>query len=91
MDIIDTAANELQINSNELKRDSVRGYLEKMLSKVENEIFLIAKKYGVKDVFELDSRVKDGFVSEDNAYDDYFAFDSLEVDREKLKKLLKEI
>jgi hypothetical protein len=91
MDIIDTAANELQINSNELKRDSVRGYLEKMLSKVESEIFLIAKKYGVKNVFELDSRVKDGFVSEDNAYDDYFAFDSLEVDREKLKKLLKEI
>ena len=91
MDIIDTAANELQINSNELKRESVRGYLEKMLSKVESEIFLIAKKYGVKDVFELDSKVKDGFVSEDDAYDDYFAFDSLEADREKLKKLLKEI
>ena len=91
MDIIDTAANELQINSNELKRESIRAYLEKMLSRVESEIFLLAKKYGVKDVFELDSRVKDGFVSEDDAYDDYFAFDNLEADREKIKKLLKEI
>lgn len=91
MDLIAIAANELQINSNELIRESVRAYLMQKLSKVESEIFLLAKKYGVKDVFELDSRVKDGFVSEDDAYDDYFAFDSLEADREKLKKLLKEI
>ena len=88
MDIIDTAANELQINSNELKRESVRAYLMQKLSMVESEIFLLAKKYGVKDVFELDSKVKDGIVTEDDAYDDYFAFDNLEADREKLKKLL---
>ncbi|MEA3415811.1 MAG: hypothetical protein U9R02_06595, partial [Thermodesulfobacteriota bacterium] len=75
----------------ELIRESVRAYLMQKLSKVESEIFLLAKKYGVKDVFELDSRVKAGFVSEGDAYDDYFAFDSLEADRDKLKKLLKEI
>ena len=34
MDIIDTAANELQINSNELIRESVRAYLIQKLSKV---------------------------------------------------------
>ena len=63
MDLITIAANELQINSNELIRESVRAYLMQKLSKVESEIFLLAKKYGVKNVFELDSRVKDGFVS----------------------------
>ncbi len=91
MGLIDIAANELQINSNELIRESVRAYLMQKLSKVETEIFILAKKHGVKNVFELDSRVKEGFISEQDAYDDYFAFDNLEADRDKIKKLLKEL
>ncbi len=91
MGLIDIAANELQINSNELIRESVRAYLMQKLSKVETEIFILAKKHGVKNVFELDSRVKEGFISEQDAYDDYFAFDNLEADRDKIKNLLKEL
>ena len=91
MNVIDTTARELNMNSDELIKKGVRTYLEKMLSKVETEIFILAKKYGVKDVFELDSRVKEGLISEKDSYDDYFAFDNLEADREKIKKLLKEL
>ena len=91
MNIIDGVAKELHMNPDELIKEGVRTYLEKMLSKVETEIFILAKKYGVKNVFELDSRVKEGFISEKDAYGDYFAFDNLEADREKLKKLLKEL
>jgi len=91
MNVIDVTAKELNMNSDELIKEGVRTYLEKLLAKVETEIFILAKKYGVKDVFELDSRVKDGFISEQDAYDDYFAFDNLEADRDKIKKLLKEL
>jgi len=38
-------------------------------------------------VFEFDSKVKEGFISEDAAYDDYFTFDNLEAEREKLKAI----
>lgn len=91
MNVIDTTAKELNINSDELIKEGVKTYLEKLLAKVETEIFILAKKHGVKDVFELDSRVKEGFISEQDAYDDYFAFDNLEADRDKIKKLLKEL
>ncbi len=62
-----------------------------MPSKVETEIFILAKKYGVKDVFELDSRVKEELISEKDSYYDYFAFDNLEADRKKIEKLLKKL
>lgn len=91
MNVIDTTAKELNMNSDELIKEGVKTYLEKLLSKVETEIFILAKKHGVKDVFELDSRVKEGFISEQDAYDEYFAFDNLEADRDKIKKLLKEL
>ena len=91
MNDIDVVTKELHMKSNELIKKSVRTYLKHRLSRVESEIFLLAKKYGVKDVFELDSRVKEGLISEKDAYDDYFTYDNLEADRGKIKKLLEEI
>jgi len=91
MNVIDSVAKELHMSPNELIKEGVRTYLKQMLSKIESELFILAKKYGVKDVFELDSRVKEGLISEKDAYDDYFAYDNLEADREKIKRLLEEI
>mgnify|MGYP001564547912 CR=1 FL=1 len=88
MTVVDTVAKEFHLNPKELIADSLRTYLHRKLSKVEADIFLVAKKYGVKDVFELDLKVKKGLISEKDAYDDYFALDNLEADREKIKKLL---
>jgi len=91
MTVIDMVAKEFQMKPKELLKESLRTYLEKRLSKVEADIFLIAKKYGVKDVFELDAKVKDGIVSEKESYEDYFAFDNLEAEREKIKKFLEKL
>ena len=81
MAVIDTVAKELHMKPKELLKESLRTYLEKRLSKVEADIFLLVKKYGVKDVFELDAKVKEGFLSEKEAYEDYFVFDGLEAER----------
>ena len=91
MNVLDGVAKELQMNPEELMKESVKTYLNQKLSKVESEIFILARKYGVKDVFELDSRVKEGLISEKDAYEDYFAYDNLEVDRDKIKKLLEDL
>lgn len=91
MAFIDTAAKELKMNPNDLLNESLKSYLHSRLSKVETELFVLTKKYGVKDVFELDSKVKKGLISEKDSYDDYFTLDNLETDREKIKKLLKKI
>ena len=91
MTVIDMVARELQMKPKELLKESLRTYLEKRLSKIEADIFLVAKKYGVKDVFELDAKVKDGIVSEKESYEDYFVFDNLEAEREKIKKFLEKL
>ena len=91
MAVIDMVAKEFHMKPKELLKESLRTYLEKRLSKVEADIFLLAKKYGVKDVFELDSKMKEGFISEKGAYDDYFTFDNLEAEREKINIFLEKL
>lgn len=91
MVVINTMAKEFQMKPKELLKESLRTYLEKRLSKVEADIFLIAKKYGVKDIFELDTKVKNGIVSEKESYEDYFIFDNLEAEREKIKRFLEKL
>lgn len=91
MAVIDMVAKELHMNPKKLLNESLKSYLGKKLSKVEADIFLLAKKYGVKDVFELDAKVKKGFINEKDAYDDYFALDNLEAERAKIKKFLEKL
>jgi hypothetical protein len=91
MTVIDMVAKELHMESRDLLKESLKTYLEKRLFKIEADIFLIAKKYGVKDVFDFDSRVKGGFFSEKDAYEDYFILDNLEAEREKIKKFMEEL
>ncbi len=91
MAVIDAVAKELHMNPKELLKESLKTYLEKRLSKVEADIFLLAKKYGVKDVFEMDIKVKKGLISEKDAYDDYFTLDNLEAERKKIRKFLEKL
>ena len=91
MAVIDMVAKEFNMKPKELLKESLKTYLEKRLSKVEADIFLLAKKYGVKDVFDLDSKVKEGIVSEKEAYDDYFVLDNLEAERKKIKGFLEKL
>ena len=91
MNVINVVAKELQMSPDMLISEGVKTYLKQMLSKVESDIFILAKKYGVKEIFEMDSKVKNGFISENDSYQDYFTLDNLEADSDKLKKLLREI
>ena len=85
---IDRVAKELNIEKNGLIKESLQTYLNQKLLKIETELFLLAKKYGIKDIFEFDSNIRKGFISEKESYDDYFTFDNLEAEKETLKKII---
>ena len=91
MTVVDIIAKEFHLDPDDLLKESLKTYLRQKLVKTEADIFLIAKKYGVKDVFELDSKVKKGLTTEQDAYNDYFTLDNLEAEREKIKELLEKI
>lgn len=91
MTVVDMVAKEFHISPEELLKDSLKTYLHQKLSRIEADIFMIARKYGVKDVFELDSKVQKGMATEKDAYGDYFALDNLEAEKEKIKKLLEKV
>jgi hypothetical protein len=87
MTVIETAAGTPHMKPDDLVKESLRVFVEQKLAAVEAEIFFIAKKYGVKDVFELDPRIEEGLLSESEAYDDYFHLDHLEAKRQKYKQV----
>ena len=45
----------------------------------------------MNNVFELDSKMREEIVSEKEAFEDYFTFDNLEAEREKIKKSLERL
>jgi hypothetical protein len=87
MTVIEATAETLHMKPDVLLKESLEFYIEQKISAIEADIFLIAKKYGVKDVFELDKRIEEGLISETEAYDDYFHLDHLEAERQKLKRV----
>lgn len=91
MAVIDSVAKELHMKPDELLKESLKAYLELRLSKIEAGCYLIAKKHGVKDVFEMDKKAQTGGITERDSYDDYFILDNLEAERDSIKKALEEL
>lgn len=91
MTVIEFVAKELQMSPKELEKESLRSYLEKQLLKVESEIFRLAKKFGVSSVFELDKKLKDGRVGQKDAFEEYFALNHLESERDKIRAFLEKL
>ncbi len=81
-------ATELRTPPEQLMTESLRLYLEHRLRLVESELLRLAHKYGVQTVAELDRLVQSGKVHEEEAFEDYFEFDYLEAERDKIRELL---
>ncbi|HIC94780.1 MAG TPA: hypothetical protein EYP09_11120, partial [Anaerolineae bacterium] len=87
--LIEQVAKRLQTKPEILERESLRLYLKK-LRVIESELLLLAHKYGVKNVTELDEMIKQGKYHEDEAFEDYFNFDYLEHERDEILRMLEE-
>ena len=86
-----TIAQKLDIPPEALEKASLRAYLEARLRETEAQLFLLAKKHGVHTVQEFDAAVQAGRIRESNGFEDFFAFDHLETDREKIVEALQSL
>lgn len=91
MELLREVAEALDMKQDFLARKSLTLYLEKELCDTEAAIFKITSKYGVKPVFELDDRLKQGKLKEENMLDDFLELDYLEAKRDKIRRVLEKI
>ena len=84
-------ALKLRLSPRELERQSLRLFLRHRLRQIESQLLSLAHRYGVHTVTELDDLIQNGQVHEAEAFEDYFEFDHLEVERDALLDSLKEL
>lgn len=84
-------ARDLNMRPDALLKESIETFLKHRLKIIESELFLLAKKYGVDNVFEFDRMVREGTLHEDDAFEDYFKFDNLEAERDVLLNHLERV
>ena len=91
MKVFKEAAKALNMEPEELERQSVRSFMERELTNIEAEIFKISAKHGVTSVLDLDKKLKRGEVTEEDMLDDFTDFDFLESRKNELIKMLAKI
>jgi tRNA nucleotidyltransferase/poly(A) polymerase len=88
MQIIDEVASILNISKERVERESLKTFLERELRNIEAEIFKIGAKHGIKTIFELDEKLKQGEITEEEMMDDFMELDYLESRRDDLLKVM---
>ena len=65
-------AEDLRMKPDQLMKESLETFLKHRLKVIEAELFLLAKRYGVRDVQEFDRAIQEGRFHEQDAFEDYF-------------------
>ena len=91
MPTIEEVAKTLDFDPVNLKRESLKFFLQKELRAVEVEIYKIGNKHGVRSVLELDEKLKRGEIREEEMLDDFMEFEFLETRKEKILKVLEKV
>ena len=87
----ETVAMKLQISPKELEHHSLKLFLQQRLRIIETQLLDLARRYGVGSVLELDALIQQGQLHETESFEDFFAFDNLEAEKETVQKLLDEL
>lgn len=85
---LEELAKDLRMKPDELMKESLETFLKHKLKVIESELFLLAKRYGVRDVQEFDRMIQEGKFHEEDAFEDYFRFDNLEAERDLILEYL---
>lgn len=84
-------AKDLHMRPEALLKESIEVFLKRKLKVIESELFVMAKRYGVTSVTEFDKMVKEGRFHEEDAFEDYFEFDNLEAERDRILNHLEKL
>jgi hypothetical protein len=88
---LEKLAKDLRMKPDELMKESLETFLRHRLKLVESELFLLAKRYGVRDIHEFDRMIQQGRFHEQESFEDYFKLDNLEAERDLLLEHLEEL
>lgn len=91
MTLLERAATRLNVVPKKLERESLQVYLERNLRLVESELYMLAQRYGVQTVEELDKAIQSGRFHEKDTFEEFFRFDYLENERQTLRELLEQL
>ena len=84
-------AQKLDMPPEALERASLRAYLEARRREIEAQLFLLVKKHGVQTVEEFDAAVQAGRIREADGFEDFFVFDRLEAERDRVVEALQSL
>ncbi|MCG2777795.1 MAG: hypothetical protein L6406_19175 [Desulfobacterales bacterium] len=88
---IEYLAKDLHMKPEALLKESIEVFLKHKLKMIESELFLLAKEYGVSTITELDKMVKEGKFHEKDTFEDYFKFDNLEAEKDRISNHLEKL
>ena len=83
-------AKELAINEDTLVKEAIKAYIERKLLEVDSEILKIREKYSIKDIYDMNKKIEEGYLDE-SCIEDFFKLDRLELKKEKLEKILRKL
>ena len=89
--LIQDIAQKLDMPPEALEKASLRAYLEARRREIEAQFFLLAKKHGVQTVEEFDAAVQAGRIREVDGFEDFFVFDRLEAERDRVVEALQSL
>jgi len=91
MQIFEDVAHVLHLSKEKLEIESIRTFLQKELRNIEAEIYRIGSRHGIKSIFELDEKLKNGEIREEDMMDDFMELDYLESRRDDMLKAMEKI
>jgi hypothetical protein len=91
VDYIDSVAKQLNLSRDEMIRESLRFYLEKMIRELKTDIYKIRTKYGVSSIEDFEEKYKKGEIEEKDSWQEFQKLDHLEFKKEELEKALAKI
>ncbi len=89
--VLDSIAQELHLSIEELLKASLISFLERRLREIKAEIFVIAGRYSIASVEEMETKYKAGELEEADSWRDLQRLDHLEYKRDRLLQLLETI
>lgn len=91
MQIFEDVAQVLHLSKEKLEIESISTFLQKELRNIEAEIYKIGSRHGIKSIFELDEKLKNGEIKEEDMMDDFMELDYLESRRDDMLKAMEKI
>jgi len=89
--LLQTVEKELNISKNQLIKEGMRHFLSAELRSLSIEIRKHANRYKVDSFEQLWQKLESGEITEKECFDDLIKLEYLELEREKIMKLLNRV